>query len=197
MKYSKNKLFTTLISVTLILGTPLSFLVNKSLAANNLHRVSFTEPLEQINSSLLSPDIVNKTNNHLELADNRRKVPREVYEVWQITNQVRAKYGLRPLQFNHRLYAAAQNHSNDMARNRFMSHRGSNGSTMSDRVKAVGYQYSYLAENVASGQRTPQEVVRSWMNSSGHRKNILNPNLTEIGIGYANNYWTQVFGRRK
>ncbi len=128
---------------------------------------------------------------------SRRQVPKKVYEVWQITNQVRAKHGLRPLQFNHQLHAAAQNHSNDMARNRFMNHKGSNGSTMSERVKVVGYSYSYLAENVAWGQRIPEEVVRSWMNSSGHRKNILNPNLTEIGIGYNNNYWTQVFGTRR
>ncbi|MGL5944276.1 MAG: CAP domain-containing protein [Waterburya sp.] len=59
----------------------------------------------------------------------------------------------------------------------------------------MGYQYSNLGENVAQGQTTPTDVLDSWMNSSGHRENILNPNFTEIGVGYENNYWTQVFGR--
>ena len=65
----------------------------------------------------------------------------------------------------------------------------------------MGYRYSYLAENVAAGQRSPQSVVDSWMKSSGHRKNILNPKVTEIGVGYSSvsrdrygTYWTQVFG---
>ncbi|NJR62658.1 MAG: hypothetical protein HC769_29995, partial [Cyanobacteria bacterium CRU_2_1] len=52
-------------------------------------------------------------------------------------------------------------------------------------------------ENVAQGQKTPSEVVRSWMKSPGHRQNILNPNFTEIGVGYSQNYWTQVFAKSR
>lgn len=117
-------------------------------------------------------------------------------QVHQLTNQERSKYGLRPLSWNSQLRAAAINHSIDMARMQRMSHTGSNGSDVSARVKAQRYSYSMIAENVAAGQRTPQQVVSSWMNSPGHRKNILNPNLTEIGIGHTNGYWTQVFGKR-
>ncbi|MDJ0588412.1 MAG: CAP domain-containing protein [Pleurocapsa sp. MO_226.B13] len=115
----------------------------------------------------------------------------------KLTNQVRAKYRLRPLRSNCRLYKAAQNHTVNMVKMRRISHTGSDGSSVGVRVKRVGYQYSAVAENVAKGQKTPSQVVQSWMNSPGHRKNILNPKYTEIGIGYSNNYWTQVFGRSR
>ena len=73
------------------------------------------------------------------------------------------------------------------------------GEQVWDRARTVGYPYRKVAENIAAGQRTPQDVVTSWMNSSGHRANILNCNLTEIGVGYATGgsygrYWTQNFG---
>ena len=84
-----------------------------------------------------------------------------------------------------------------MAINRRISHRGSDGSSMVDRVETTGYQPRYLAENVASAQSTPQDVLSSWMSSSGHRRNILNPNYNEIGVGYYNGYWTQIFGRKR
>ena len=115
-------------------------------------------------------------------------------QVYQLTNQERSKYGLHPLSWNLQLYTAAKNHSIDMARMQRMSHTGSNGSDVSYRTKVQGYPYSMVAENVAGGQRTPQEVLFSWMNSSGHRRNILNLNYTKIGVGFHNGYWTQVFG---
>ena len=160
-----------------------------------------------------------KTNDSLETANfstsnklmaettliKQNSCPRHPFEkqVFQEVNQIRQKYGLGLLRWNCRLIAAAQNHSQDMARTRRMSHTGSNGSQLTDRVKRFGYSYSYIAENVAAGQQTPQEVVNSWMNSPGHRQNILSPHATEIGIGYSyasgdryGTYWTQVFGNR-
>ena len=59
------------------------------------------------------------------------------------------------------------------------------------------YRYSAIAENVAQGQKNPSQVVNAWMKSPGHRKNILSPKYTEIGVGYSNNYWTQVFGNSR
>ncbi|MGF1490839.1 MAG: CAP domain-containing protein [Prochloraceae cyanobacterium] len=124
-------------------------------------------------------------------------------QVFQLTNQVRQKYGLSPLRWNCQLIEAAQKHTRDMANMRRISHTGSDGSQLADRVRRVGYRYSYIAENVAAGYRSPEAVVNGWMNSPGHRKNILNPNATEIGIGFVSiqgdrygSYWTQVFGRR-
>ena len=122
-----------------------------------------------------------------------------IREVVNLVNNERRKAGLSPLRIHSRLNAAAQAHSNDMARNNFMSHTGSDGSSPFDRMKRYGYNYRRAAENVAAGQSSPQAVMRSWMNSSGHRKNILNGSLRDIGVGYARGgrygtYWTQNFG---
>ena len=128
-----------------------------------------------------------------------------IEQVVDLTNIERAKEGLQPLKLNDRLLDAAQDHSNDMARNDFFNHTGADGLTVGDRVRASGYQYSTAGENIAAGQTTAAQVVEGWMNSPGHRANILNPNYTEIGVGYEylqndtgsvnhNHYWTQVFG---
>ena len=128
-----------------------------------------------------------------------------IEQVVKLTNNERAKAGLPPLKLNNKLVNAAQDHSSDMAQDDFFSHTGADGSSIGDRVKGSGYQYSRTGENIAAGQPTPEAVVRGWMNSPGHRANILNPNYTEIGVGYEylendtgsvnyNHYWTQVFG---
>lgn len=122
-----------------------------------------------------------------------------IQEVVNLVNQERRKAGKSPLRIHSRLNASAQAHSNDMARNNFMSHTGSDGSSPFDRMKRYGYNYRTAAENIAAGQSSPQDVMRSWMNSPGHRKNIINGNFRDIGIGYARGgrygtYWTQNFG---
>lgn len=122
-----------------------------------------------------------------------------IQEVVNIVNHERSRAGLSPLRMHSQLNAAAQAHSNDMARNNFMGHTGSDGSSMGDRIKRHGYNFRTAGENVAAGQRSPQDVMRSWMNSPGHRQNILNPNFRDIGVGYAQGgsfgiYWTQKFG---
>lgn len=114
--------------------------------------------------------------------------------VLQLTNYYRQRARLAPLQFNSRLSAAAQAHSNDMASRNSLSHTGSDGSSFSIRLSRYGYRFRWGGENIAQGQRSSDEVVNAWMNSSGHRANILNPNFREMGIGYNNRYWTQTFG---
>lgn len=129
-----------------------------------------------------------------------------INRVVELTNIERAKAGLQPLTLNLQLADAAQDHSNDMAKDDFFSHTGADGSTVATRVRASGYEYANAGENIAVGQTTAEQVVESWMNSPGHRANILNENFTEIGIGYTylendtgsvnyNHYWTQVFGK--
>ena len=122
-------------------------------------------------------------------------------ELLRLTNLERQKAGLAPLKLSLPLTRAAQLHSTDMARNGYFSHTGQNGSSMADRAKATGYKYSYLGENIAAGKSTAEGTIRQWMNSPGHRANILNRSFTEIGFGYANDqsstykhYWVQVFG---
>lgn len=122
-------------------------------------------------------------------------------ELLRLTNLERQKAGLAPLRLSSRLTTAAQNHASDMARNNYFSHTGRNGSSMVTRIKATGYLYGYVGENIAAGKTSPAATIEQWMNSAGHRANILNPNFTEIGFGYAKSsnaryqhYWVQVFG---
>ncbi|QRN97537.1 CAP domain-containing protein [Archangium violaceum] len=113
-----------------------------------------------------------------------------------------AKAPAPALTLDTRLRCAARKHSMDMGTNNFMSHTGSDGSTPWQRMTNAGYTYSTAAENVAAGYATPSAVVTGWMNSSGHCNNIMNPSLTQLGVGYYyapnstyKHYWTQDFGR--
>jgi uncharacterized protein YkwD/stress response protein SCP2 len=120
-------------------------------------------------------------------------------EVVDRTNAERARHGLRALTVDQRLAAAAQAHSADMVRRGFFAHESPDGGQVWDRAVAAGYAYRKVAENIAAGQRTAEEVVRGWMGSPGHRANILDGDLTQIGVGRADGgsygvYWTQVFG---
>jgi uncharacterized protein YkwD len=122
--------------------------------------------------------------------------------VIELINVQRTARGLAPLVVNAKLNSAAMNHSIDMARNDFMSHSGSNGSTLGQRVTSAGYAWAFVAENIAAGYDTPDEVVAAWMDSSGHRANILSATATEVGVGVLTNsnstygiYWTLDFAK--
>jgi uncharacterized protein YkwD len=124
-------------------------------------------------------------------------------EVFLRVNQIRQSAGLQLLARNRALDLAAQFHAEDMARNNFMSHSGSNGSNPAARIRAAGYPWINWGENVAVGYSSPSAVMNAWMNSPGHRANILNPNVREIGIGIAQApgtrwgfFWCQDFGTR-
>ncbi|BAQ11005.1 hypothetical protein OXB_2534 [Bacillus sp. OxB-1] len=115
--------------------------------------------------------------------------------VLDLTNAERQKAGLQPLQFDSKLMNSARQKSSDMATNNYFSHTSPTYGSPFDQMKANGVTYRSAAENIAMGQRTAEEVVKAWMESPGHRQNILTPNFTHIGIGYDNkgNYWTQQF----
>ncbi|MFE2445299.1 CAP domain-containing protein [Streptomyces melanosporofaciens] len=120
-------------------------------------------------------------------------------EVIALTNAERAAARLAPLAPDPRLTAAAQAHSDDMVARDFYSHTGPEGGQPWDRARTAGATHRGIGENIACGQRSPAEVVRGWMNSPGHRANILKPDFTHIGVGHATGsragtYWTQVFG---
>ncbi len=115
-------------------------------------------------------------------------------QVFDLTNQQRIQQGLLPLTLNLTLNDVAEKHSQDMATKSYFSHQSLDGSQPWDRMRSEGYSYSRAAENIAFGQPTASDVVTDWMNSPGHRQNILDPNLKEIGVGYYNGYWTQDFG---
>lgn len=99
------------------------------------------------------------------------------------------------LKSNLQLTQAAQAHSKDMDENNYFSHTGRDGSTHLDRARRAGYGSSFVGENIASGQRTPSEVMQSWMASPGHCENIMKAEYRDIGVGYANGLWTMMLGR--
>ncbi|MFE6234581.1 CAP domain-containing protein [Cellulosimicrobium sp. NPDC057862] len=109
------------------------------------------------------------------------------------TNAERAAAGCGPLVVDERLTAAAQLHSEDMLAQGYFDHTSLDGRSPWDRAKAQGYA-NPGAENIAKGQATAEDVVRAWMDSPGHRANILNCDLREIGVGHADRVWTQLFG---
>lgn len=120
-----------------------------------------------------------------------------VNRVLELTNIERSKAGLPPLRLNPQLTTAAQTHSENMARSKSISHQLPGELSLGDRISRAGYKWSAIAENVAAGQKTPELAVSAWINevppNDGHRRNILNPNYRELGVGYSNNYWTQDF----
>ncbi|MFE6157721.1 CAP domain-containing protein [Streptomyces sp. NPDC056486] len=119
--------------------------------------------------------------------------------VLRLTNAERTAAGLRPLAPDPLLTVAAQGHSADMVARAFYSHTSPDGGEPWHRASAAGSTHRAIGENIACGQRTPAEVVDGWMNSPGHRANILKPSFTHLGVGFAGGgsagtYWTQLFG---
>ncbi|NLE75493.1 MAG: CAP domain-containing protein [Chloroflexi bacterium] len=128
--------------------------------------------------------------------------------VVELTNEARVAAGLAPLKVEVSLQAAAQGHAQDMADQDFVSHVGSNGSSLSQRLRNAGFTGWLIAsENVAAGFSSPEAVVQAWLSSPGHRNNLLHPSLREIGVAYVhdpadaygpfNHYWVQVFACRR
>ncbi|GAA3007684.1 hypothetical protein JCM13580A_57670 [Streptomyces drozdowiczii] len=119
-------------------------------------------------------------------------------QVLALVNTERAKEGCSPVTGNDQLTTAAQRHSEDMAANDYFSHSSQDGSGPGERITAAGYRWSTYGENIAKGQRTPADVMNSWMNSPGHRANILNCSFKELGVGIQDSpggiVWTQDFG---
>lgn len=116
-------------------------------------------------------------------------------EVVRLVNIERQKNGLSPLESDWQLSRVARIKSQDMKDNNYFSHTSPTYGSPFQMMKSFGITYRSAGENIARGQRTPKDVVNAWMNSSGHRANILNSSFTHIGVGYvkSGNYWTQMF----
>ena len=130
----------------------------------------------------------------------------KVRDLLREMNRVRAEHGLRALRADARLMQAAQKHTEDMAAKSHFDHRGSDGSSLRDRVQRAGYSFAKVSENLAAGQATAAAAVRTWLDSPPHRRNLLDPDLRHVGIGYVfrqtdaaarlyGHYWTADFGR--
>lgn len=125
-------------------------------------------------------------------------------QVLEYTNQIREQQGCGPLRLDSALVEAAGKHASDMVRRHYMDHTNPDGQDPGDRMAAAGYRGSGWGENIAAGYDSAQKVVAAWMQSDGHRKNILNCRFTTIGVGYdpgqvrsdwGPGSWVQDFGR--
>ncbi|MFD4777591.1 CAP domain-containing protein, partial [Streptomyces sp. NPDC058427] len=121
-------------------------------------------------------------------------------QVVALVNKERGAAGCEPLKEDPQLTDAAQRHSDDMSARDFFEHTNPDGADPGQRVTDAGYRWSTYGENIARGQQTPASVMESWMNSPGHRANILNCAFKDIGIGIHQGpggpWWTQDFGAK-
>lgn len=129
--------------------------------------------------------------DHLGGPDTQASTHRE--QVCELVNRVRAENGLPPMKLSTRLSNVAQNHANDMYQQGYFSHKNPRGESSFDRMAKEGITYLSAGENIAKGQPTPQDVMMSWMNSPGHRGNILSPKFSKLGVGFRQAHWVQDF----
>ena len=141
----------------------------------------------------------------LKATASLRNVDAARTEMLEEVNAVRRKAGARPLKLEGHLQKAAQEHAEDMLERGYFAHESPSGTTVRERSTAAGYDWKTIGENIAEGQLTVDEVMRTWMNSPNHRKNILDPRFTELGVGLVTNrgkdgkyrvVWVQSFGAR-
>jgi uncharacterized YkwD family protein/spore coat assembly protein SafA len=145
------------------------------------------------NPQFKNPDLIYPNDKvNIPNIDSTKNVEQQVLT---IVNQERAKAGLKPLQMDWELQRVARTKSCDMAQKGYFSHQSPTYGSPFDMMKQFGISYRTAGENIAQGQRTPSEVMNAWMNSSGHRANILKGDFTHIGVGYCQqgNHWTQMF----
>lgn len=158
------------------------------------HQVGIYE-LIKANPQFKNPDLI-----YAGQWVNIPTIPEKEFEkrVIVLVNQERAKYGLRAYTENWELSRVARYKSMDMRDNDYFSHNSPTYGSPFTMMRNFGVSYRTAGENIANGQTTPEAVMKSWMNSSGHKANILSKDFTQIGVGYAKggmygHYWTQQF----
>ena len=153
-----------------------------------------TSEIIQSNPQISNPDLI-YPGQVLTIPQLDSTVSSFEAEVIRLVNIQRAQNGLQPLKENWELSRIARYKSQDMVDNRYFSHTSPTYGSPFQMIKAFGLSYRSAGENIAYGQKTPQAVVNAWMNSSGHRANILSSSYTQIGVGYVadGHYWTQLF----
>src|SRR5690625_2150781 len=131
-----------------------------------------------------------------ETSPNTNATPSAIEKaVIDLTNAEREKAGLAPFKIDNKLVASARAKANDMATNNYFDHTSPTYGSAGDQLGQFGISFRGWGENIAKGQSSAEQVVTAWMNSPGHKENILNPKMTHIGVGYDSNgnYWTQQF----
>ena len=153
-----------------------------------------TSEIIQANPQIANPDLI-YPGQILNIPQVSQSVTNYENEVIRLVNEIRQQNGLKALTANWELSRVARYKSQDMLDRGHFSHNSPTYGTPFQMIKAFGLSYRTAGENIAKGYATPQAVVNGWMNSSGHRANILSASYTQIGVGYVaqGNYWTQMF----
>ena len=153
-----------------------------------------TSEIISANPQIANPDLI-YPGQVLTIPQTDTTVSSYEAEVIRLVNEIRVQNGLSALKTNWELSRVARYKSQDMVDNHYFSHTSPTYGTPFEMMRAFGLSYRAAGENIAYGQTTPQAIVTAWMNSSGHRANILSSSYTQIGVGYVakGNYWTQMF----
>lgn len=197
--------------VFMVLLTALIFITGSCIsasAANTTHTVASGDTLWKIavkyqvgvselisaNTQLKNPDMI-YPGQKINIPQTDTTVASYEQQVIDKVNEIRVQNGLKKLTANWELSRVARYKSQDMHDKKYFSHTSPTYGSPFTMMKNFGISYRTAGENIAMGYRTPEAVVNGWMNSSGHRANILNANYTQIGVGYVadGNYWTQMF----
>lgn len=208
MKTLFSLLTTILLSVTLAAG------FSTDAHASSTHTVSSGDTMWKIadryqvgvseiiqaNPSISNPNMIYPGQTIQIPGQNSNQQSME-QQVVSLVNAERAKHGLQPLRENWELSRVARFKSNDMRDSNYFSHTSPTYGSPHQMIRDFGLSYRASGENIAAGQTSAQAVFNSWMNSTGHRQNILSANYTEIGVGYSQggsygHYWTQMFMSR-
>lgn len=157
------------------------------------YQVGVSELIEA-NPQFANPDLIYPGQN-VNIPELDTGVTAYENEVVRLINEIRSEYGLGTLKANWELARVARYKAQDMHDNKYFSHTSPVYGSPFTMMKSFGLSYRTAGENIAMGYRTPEAVVNGWMNSSGHRANILNSSFTQIGVGYVTNgsYWSQMF----
>ena len=153
-----------------------------------------TSEIIQANSQISNPNLI-YPGQVLQIPQVESAVSSYETEVVRLVNEIRQQNGLQALTANWELSRVARYKSQDMLEKGYFSHTSPTYGSPFQMIKAFGLSYRTAGENIAKGYASPQAVVNGWMNSSGHRANILNASYEQIGVGYVSqgNYWTQMF----
>ena len=198
MKHFYSKLAAVSLSA-LVLTTSASALSHTVVRGDTMWKLAVqyqvgTSEIIASNLQVSNPDLI-YPGQILTIPEEDAAVTQYEQEVIRLVNEIRVQNGLSALTYNWELSRVARYKSQDMVDNRYFSHTSPTYGTPFQMIRAFGLSYRSAGENIAYGQRTPQAVVNAWMNSSGHRANILSSSYTQIGVGYVANghYWTQMF----
>ena len=198
MKHFYSKLAAVSLSA-LVLTTSASALSHTVVRGDTMWKLAVqyqvgTSEIIASNPQVSNPDLI-YPGQILTIPEEDAAVTQYEQEVIRLVNEIRAQNGLSALTYNWELSRVARYKSQDMVDNRYFPHTSPTYGTPFQMIRSFGLSYRSAGENIAYGQRTPQAVVNAWMNSSGHRANILSSSYTQIGVGYVANghYWTQMF----